>query len=63
MYTYKLGQLSVIGLMVEAKVTLTQDYEKFRNQFGIDFKLTKNIVVSTIKYSNKLIKNHFYNRN
>lgn len=43
---YKLDEMSVMGLMVTTG-TITQSYEKFRNQFCLDSKLTNDIIVVT----------------
>lgn len=37
---YKLDQIYVIGLMIEANGKITQIHEKFRHQFGLGSKLT-----------------------
>lgn len=42
-----------IGLMITAMGTITQYYEKLRNQFGLDSELTDNIIVLTIKGSHR----------
>lgn len=48
---YKLDEISVIGLVIGARGTVTQLYEEFRNQFGLDSILSYNIIVLTIKNS------------
>lgn len=44
-----------------ARGKITQYYEKFRQHFGFDSKLTYNNIAFTIKGSYRFIRNHLHN--
>lgn len=58
-----MDKIAVMGLIIEARGTITQFYENFKHQFNIDSKLTDDIIVLTLKGSQHLIQNHFYHGN
>lgn len=60
---YKPDRISVVGLMIRARGTITTFYETFRHQFGFGFKLVVLILNFNYKRLSSVNSNHLYNQN
>ena len=58
---YNLKEINVIGLMVGARGTITTKFVTFCKQYGVTKKTIKQISLSALKDSIKILRNHLYN--
>ncbi len=57
---YQLNSVSVIGLMIGARGTITKFFENFIKTFGIPSKFKNEIVLIVLKGSCQIVQNHLY---
>jgi hypothetical protein len=60
---YKLRKISVIGLLFGSRGTVNKNYLKFRRKFKIPKSIDRTIILSILKNSVQILRNHLYNQN
>ena len=60
---YCLNRLSVTGLMIGARGTITKHFDNFMKEFGIPSKFKNEIVLIVLKGSCQIVFNHLYFKN
>jgi hypothetical protein len=59
---YQLNSITVIGVMIGSRGTLTKLFVNFMKQFGLPSKLKNEIVLLVLKGSSQIISNHLYSK-
>ena len=59
---YKLQSITVIGLLVGARGTITKRFTQFVKDFNLHPSLSQHVCLIAIKYSVYLLRNHIYNK-